>query len=236
MKAPIQRGWAAGRFDAWLFDLDNTLYHHSCDLFAQMDARMQDFICATLGVDREQARLLQKGYFHSYGTTLRGLMDEHGVDPRRFIDFVHEIDVTVVPASPVLGAILARLPGRKIVFTNGSVRHAENVMARLGVAHHFHAVFDIEAAGYVPKPAEASYRRIVERFRLDAARTLMLDDAARNLKPAAALGMTTVWVRTQSVYGCEGSDGDHVHHVADDVAAWLETALGDTGTGEAARR
>lgn len=226
MNAQPSSGWAAGRFDAWLFDLDNTLYHHSCDLFAQMDERMQAFICERLAIDREQARALQKGYYHSHGTTLRGLMDHHGIDPDRFIEFVHEIDVSVVPAWPALDAALGRLPGRKIVFTNGSVRHAENVMARLGVTRHFEAVFDIAAANYVPKPAEEAYRLIVERFSLAPRRTLMLDDAARNLKPAAAMGMTTVWVRTDSAHGREGADGDHVHHIADDVAAWLENAIG----------
>ena len=226
MNARPPNGWAAGRFDAWLFDLDNTLYHHSCDLFAQMDERMQAFICERLAIDRAQARALQKGYYHSHGTTLRGLMDHHGIDPDRFIEFVHAIDVSVVPAWPALDAALSRLPGRKIVFTNGSVRHAENVMARLGVTRHFEAVFDIAAANYVPKPAEEAYRLIVERFGLAPRRTLMLDDAARNLKPAAAMGMTTVWVRTDSAHGREGADGDHVHHIADDVAAWLENAIG----------
>lgn len=226
MKTPVQSGWAAGRFDAWLFDLDNTLYHHSCDLFAQMDERMQAFICETLAIDRTQARLLQKGYYESHGTTLRGLMDHHGIDPHRFTEFVHEIDVTPVPPSPELDAALSRLPGRKIVFTNGSLRHAENVMARLGVAHHFEAIFDIAAADFVPKPADQSYRLVVERFGLQPRRTLMLDDAARNLKPAATLGMTTVWVRTELPHGREGSDGDHVHHVADDLASWLDHAVG----------
>jgi len=229
MKTPPRSGWAAGRFDAWLFDLDNTLYHHSCDLFAQMDERMQAFICETLSIDRVQARALQKGYYESHGTTLRGLMDHHGIDPHRFTEFVHEIDVTPVPPSPALDATLTHLPGRKIIFTNGSARHAENVMGRLGVAHHFEAVFDIAAANFVPKPAAESYRRVVERFGLAPHRTLMLDDAARNLVPAAALGMTTVWVRTELPHGLAGSDGDHVHHVADDLAAWLDHAMGTSG-------
>ncbi len=229
MQTPPRSGWATGRFDAWLFDLDNTLYHHSCDLFAQMDERMQAFICETLAIDQTEARALQKGYYESHGTTLRGLMDHHGVDPHRFTEFVHAIDVTPVPASPALDTALSRLPGRKIVFTNGSARHAENVMARLGVAHHFEAVFDIAAANFVPKPAVESYRRVVQRFGLAPRRTLMLDDAARNLVPAAALGMTTVWVRTELPHGREGSDGDHVHHVADDLAVWLDHAMGVSG-------
>ena len=199
------------RFDAWIFDLDNTLYSARCDLFAQIDARMQAFIVAALDVNDAQARTLQEDYFHSHGTTLRGLMDHHGIDPETFTDFVHDIDHSVVPPDPGLDSALARIDSRKIVFTNGSVAHAERVLQRLGVSHRFEAIFDIKAAAYVPKPSIASYRTFVRQFDLDPRRAIMFDDAARNLEPAAALGMTTVWIETDSVYGREGSDGDHVH-------------------------
>lgn len=212
-------------FESWVFDLDNTLYSARCDLFAQIDARMRAFIVATLGVDDMEARTLQKGYFQSHGTTLRGLMDHHDIDPESFTDFVHDIDHSVVPADPDLDSALARIGGRKIVFTNGSVAHAERVLERLGVSHHFEDIFDIKAADYIPKPSIASYRAFVRKFTLDPRRAIMFDDAARNLAPAAALGMTTVWVKTDSAYGREGSDGDHVHHVAADLVSWLDGAL-----------
>jgi putative hydrolase of the HAD superfamily len=212
--------------EAWVFDLDNTLYPATVDLFSQIDVRMRDYIAGFLGVDADQAYLLQKKYFRDYGTSLRGLMRQHGMDPGPFLDHVHDIDVNVLAASPALEAVLARLPGRKLVFTNASVDHAERVMDRLGIAHHFDAVFDIIEAQYIPKPEPEIYPILVERHGLDPARTVMVEDIARNLAPAAALGMTTVWVRTVSEHGADGAEEDYVHHVVDDLVAWLEDVLG----------
>src|SRR5215470_11101633 len=135
----------------WVFDLDNTLYPARCNLFAQVDRRIGLFIEGLLGLEQGPARELQKRYFREHGTTLRGLMTHHGIDPRAFLDFVHEIDLAPVPPSPALDAALAALPGRKFIFTNGSVAHADRVMGRLGVAHHFEGIFDIVAADYLPK-------------------------------------------------------------------------------------
>src|SRR5215510_13999037 len=134
--------------ETWIFDLDNTLYPASCNLFAQVDKHIGEFIARLLRVDAAEAHRIQKQYFRDYGTSLRGLMVHHDVDPRDFLEFVHAVDVTPVQPSPALEQALGRLPGRKIVFTNGSEKHAENVMARLGVSHRFDAVFDIVAADY----------------------------------------------------------------------------------------
>ena len=206
----------------WLFDLDNTLYPAAVNLFAQMDARMRAFIAAELGLDETAADALRQRYYVEHGTTLTGLMRHHGTAPERFVAYVHDIDLSGVPANPALDAALAGLPGRKIVFTNGSAQHAARVLARLGVARHFEAIFDIEAASYVPKPQAAPYARIVARHGIDPFRAVMVDDAARNLAPAAQAGMATVWVRTESAHGRHGADGPHVHHVADDLAAFLD--------------
>ena len=214
-----------GRAEAWVFDLDNTLYPASCNLFAEIDKRMRRFIAEALDLELEEARALQKRYFVDYGTTLRGLMNRHGMDPRPFLDYVHAIDVDVVPPSPALDSALGRLAGRKLIFTNASLGHARRVMGRLGVERHFEAVFDIEAAGYLPKPDPAVYRMLVERHGLDPGKTVMIEDIARNLAPAAALGMTTVWVRTGSPWGADGKDRGHVHHMADDLVAWLEAVV-----------
>jgi len=205
----------------WVFDLDNTLYPARCNLFAQVDRRIALFIADLLRLDVPAARELQKRYFREHGTTLRGLMTHHGVDPEAFLQFVHEIDVAVVPPSPALDAALARLPGRKFIFTNGSVAHADRVMARLGVAHHFDAVFDIAAAGYLPKPDPASYRSLIQRFAIEPAAAAMIEDLPRNLRPAAALGMTTVLVLTGEEWARTDDAGDHIHHVTDDLVGWL---------------
>ncbi len=208
--------------EAWVFDLDNTLYPASSNLFAQIDERMRSYIADFLELELSQAERLQKHYFRQYGTTLRGLMNRHGMEPRPFLDHVHAIDLTPVAPDPVLAAALARLRGRKLIFTNATADHAERVVARLGVGHHFDAVFDIAAAGYLPKPEPEVYKRLVKRHRLDPLRTVMIEDISRNLEPAAALGMTTVWVRSANPWAAEGAEGDHIHHVTDDMVAWLE--------------
>lgn len=229
--APLPRAARPAGFDhveCWVFDLDNTLYPASCNLFAQVDRRIGEFIASYLKVDAEEARRLQKAYFHEYGTTLRGLMTRHGITPGEFLDFVHAIDLAPVPPSPALDRALGRLGGRKIIYTNGSVRHAERVMERIGVARHFHGVFDIVAADYQPKPDPAGYARLLERHRIDPRAAIMIEDLPRNLAPAAALGMTTVLVRTASDWAQDGADGDYIHHVTDDLVAWLEAVAAAT--------
>jgi len=210
--------------DCWIFDLDNTLYPASCNLFDQVDQRIGAFIADLLQVDGAEAKRLQKHYFSRYGTTLRGLMDHHGIAPGAFLDFVHAIDVSPVPPSPALDAALRALDGRKLIFTNGSVAHAERVMARLGVAERFTGVFDIVAADYQPKPNPATYAALIERHGVDPRAAAMFEDIPRNLVPAAALGMTTILVRTQSEWAAIDEPGDHIHHVTDDLVAWLEDA------------
>ena len=207
--------------DAWLFDLDNTLYPAAVDLFAQIDIKMRAYIADFLGLDLEAAYALQKRYFQEYGTSMRGLMDLHGMDPTPFLAHVHDIDVSVLDPAPALDKALAGLPGRKLVFTNASTAHAERVLRRLGVDRHFHGVFDIVAADFRPKPEPQIYRKLVELHVIEPRRTVMVEDMARNLSPAAALGMTTVWLRTGSEWGAFGAEAAHVHHVVDDLATWL---------------
>ena len=207
--------------ETWIFDLDNTLYPASCNLFDQVDRHIGQFIVDFLGVNAESAYRIQKQYFRDYGTSLRGLMIHHNVDPQTFLEFVHAIDVTRVPPSPSLDQALARLPGRKIIFTNGSAKHAENVMARLGVSHHFDAIFDIVAAEYFPKPEAFVYDILVRRHWIDPRKAVMVEDLPKNLLPAHHMGMTTVLVRTDAEWANEAAEGDHVHHVVDDLVGWL---------------
>ena len=214
------------RIAVWVFDLDNTLYPAACRLFDQIDWRMSAFIAEELGMDAESARRLQKQYFHRHGTTLRGLMNHHGTDPIRFLDYVHAIDLSMLSADRVLDRALGRLPGRKLVFTNGSTPHAERVLGRLGIARHFEAVLDIVASDYVPKPEPAAYDRLVERFAIEPTEAAMVEDIAANLAPAHALGMTTVWLRHADA-GAHGPPGQtmveqaFIDHVIDDLPAWL---------------
>jgi putative hydrolase of the HAD superfamily len=217
---------ALGHIDTWVFDLDNTLYPASCRLFDQVDRNMGRFICEFLKLDPVEARALQKRYLKEFGTTLRGLMINHQCPPERFLEAAHAIDYSAVQPDPRLAAALERLPGRKLIFTNGSVPHAERVMERLEVGRHFAGIFDIVAAGYLPKPEPEAYRGLMRAHQVEPRRAALIEDLPRNLVPAATLGMTTHLVRTDSEWAQDGAAGDHIHHVTDDLPAWLEAAAG----------
>lgn len=211
--------------EVWVFDLDNTLYPARHNLFAQIDRRMGEFIADFLGIDAAEAKRLQKDYYYRHGTTLRGLMLEHGVAPAAFLDYVHEIDLSPIPKDLRLERALARLPGRKVIFTNADRGHAERVTRHLGIEQHFDAVFDIADSDYLPKPERRAYRLLVERLAIAPERALMIEDIARNLEPAAELGMTTALVPNPHHWAKAGFDAAHVHHLVDDLADWL-TAIG----------
>lgn len=210
--------------DTWVFDLDNTLYPPECDLFAQIDVRMGAFISDLLGVDHHEARKVQKGYLESHGTTLRGLMDHHGVKATEFLDYVHDVDMSPIPPNPALGDMIAALPGRKFVFTNADKPYADRVLVRLGFPDVFDGLFDIIEADYQPKPNENAYRLFLATHHIDPAKAIMFEDMARNLTPAKHLGMTTVWLPTGSPWSEMGAVDDHIDYVADSLDDWL-TAL-----------
>jgi putative hydrolase of the HAD superfamily len=214
---------------AWVFDLDNTLYPHHLNLWQQVDERIRDYIARYLGVTSEEAFRLQKDYYKRYGTTMRGLMTEHGMAPDDFLDFVHQIDHSPLAPNPALGAALEKLPGRKLVLTNGTRKHADSVMRRLDVHTHFEDVFDIVAAELEPKPSPQNYDRFLARHGVDPSKAAMFEDLARNLSIPHALGMTTVLVvpgGTREVFREEwelaGRDAMHVDHVTEDLVGFLE--------------
>ena len=218
---PAPGGRALREIETWIFDLDNTLYPASCRLFDQIHARMTHFIADRLDLTLEAALIVQKTYFRAHGTTLRGLMTVDRIDPDDFLGFVHEVDLSCVPQDPVLVAALSALPGRKIVHTNGSRRHAERLLDHLGITMSFCGIVDIAVADYEPKPALAGYHELLLRHQVAPATALMIEDMARNLVPAATLGMTTAWVRNPVDWAAAGSGGDHIHHVVDDLGRFL---------------
>ena len=211
--------------ESWIFDLDNSLYPHSCNLFALIDERMGAYIQRLLGVGAEEARRVQKGYFHAHGTTLAGLMRSHDVDPHEFLGFVHDIDLARLTADPALVAALDRLPGRKFVFTNADEVYARRVLDRLGLANAFDGMHDIHAMAYLPKPNPAAYEALCARHGIDPARALFADDMVRNLAPAKALGMTTLWLDNGSEQGEALAGPDCVDYRTADIAAWLGEVL-----------
>ena len=218
---PAAGGRPLSEIETWIFDLDNTLYPVSCRLFDQIHARMTRFIAERLDLTPEAALIVQKTYFREHGTTLRGLMTVDRIDPDDFLGFVHEVDLSGVPRDPVLIAALAALPGRKIVHTNGSRRHAERLLDHLGITGSFCGIVDIAVADYEPKPALAGYHELLRRHQVAPATALMIEDMARNLVPAATLGMTTAWVRNPIDWAAAGSRGEHIHHVVDDLGRFL---------------
>ena len=226
---PAELAADLAHIETWIFDLDNTLYPSACNLFAQIDRRMTLFIAEQLKLEPEAARIIQKAYYHSHGTTLSGLMEVHGIEPLAFLEFVHDIDLAPVAADPALAAALSRLPGRRLVYTNGSRAHAERVLDKLGIAPLFEAVHDIVASEFQPKPRPAAYDDLVKRHGIAPKSAAMFEDIARNLEVPHALGMTTVLISGEKPWE-RGEDWHppappaHVHHVAEDLARFLATA------------
>jgi putative hydrolase of the HAD superfamily len=218
--------------DAWVFDLDNTLYPASCRLFDQMHVKMGEYVMRHFNVDYPEAKRMQRELFLRHGTTLRGLMVEHGHSPDGFLESVHDIDYSSVPHNPRLLTALERLPGRKIVFTNGTSKHARNVMERLGVADAFHGVFDIVDSDHIPKPAPTPYAKFLREHGVNPARGAFFEDIANNLQVPHDLGMKTVLVMSEDVDDVKDWQGDRnarwVDHVTHDLAGFLsELQFGD---------
>jgi len=213
----------------WIFDLDNTLYPAACDLFSQVDRRMAEYIARELGLSFADAHRLRLAYYREYGTTLAGLMRVHGLAPAPFLDFVHDIDLSRVAADARLAAALARLSGRRLIFTNGSRGHAERVAQKLGVLHLFEDICDVAACEYAPKPSREAFLRMARRHDVSPGEAAIFEDMPQNLEVPHALGMTTVLVEA-----CEAEPAmDHravpgatappyVHHRTRDLRAFLE--------------
>ncbi len=211
-----------GAIDCWIFDLDNTLYPESSHFFDQISRRMTEFIAEHFAIDPVTARVRQKEHYLKYGTTLRGLMIEDGVAPEAFLEYVHDIDLDRLEPAHRLGQAIDRLPGTKLVHTNGSRVHAERVLGRLGLSAHFSGIFDIAAAEWIPKPDPSGYHRLRATYDVDPMRACMVEDIVINLKPASEAGMVTVWIDGRRT---EAEDQPYVDHRIQDLADWLEMVV-----------
>lgn len=216
-----------GHVTDWIFDLDNCLYPASTGLFELIDQRMGAYIERLLGIDPDEAKQVQKAHFHAHGTTLAGLMREHQVDPHHFLEDVHAIPLDRLSPDERLAVGLARLPGRKLIFTNADEPYARRVLDALGIGEHFAEMHDIYAAELRPKPDRHGYQLMLGRFGIDPARAAMVEDMAQNLKPAKELGMTTIWVDNGSERGNHAHDPDYIDLTITDVGEWLEDMLGE---------
>lgn len=220
--------------DCWIFDLDNTLYPPEVGLFAQIDRRMEAFIMGIADCDAGEARVIQKRYFHDHGTTLAGLMRHHDVEPETFLRFVHDVDMAAIVPDPRLTDALERLPGARHIFTNADADYARAVLDRRGIGQLFDCIVDIRATGYLPKPEFATYdalARLIPMF--EPTRSIFFDDMSRNLRPAHAMGITTVWINNGSESGNRDHDPGHVDHQVDDITGWLQSVANDRSSGNA---
>ncbi len=217
---------------AWVFDLDNTLYPHHSNLFSQIDVKMTSYVSQLLQLPHEEARKIQKQFYLEHGTTLKGLMIHHKIDPDDFLEKVHDIDYSWLTPDPQLGEAIKALPGRKFIFTNGNRSHAENAARQLGILNHFEDVFDIVAADLMPKPSRHPYDRFVAKHGVNGNEAAMFEDLARNLIEPKALGMKTVLIVPRNfeadfveAWEQDGKDGDHVDHVTDNLTTFLEALV-----------
>ena len=184
---------------------------------------MTSFIMEVLHIDREEAYKIQKTYFQEHGTTMRGLMINHHTDPLQFLDYVHEIDLSPIKKNnDSLSRALGLLPGRKIIFTNGSKKHANNIINHMGINHHFDAISDIVDSGFIPKPAKETYRILTKELAINPETAIMIEDMACNLLPASNLGMTTVWIKSELEWATTSSENGHIDYIIDDLTTWLE--------------
>ena len=182
------------RIKNWVFDLDNTLYSPEVEIFSQIDKRMTEFIKNKLNTSNEKAFEIQKKYFLEYGTTLAGLMKEEDVNPDEFLEYVHDINLEILKPNEELNKIIKELPGKKFIYTNGSKKHAENVLNKLKMQKIFDHIFDIKESTFIPKPNIKSYRKFIKKMNIDPQVSVMFEDIGRNLEPAKNIGMQTVLI------------------------------------------
>ena len=206
----------------WLFDLDNTLYSGDTKVFDQVDKKMSKFISEKLKVSEEEAKKIQKNYFHEYNTTLNGMIKNHDINATEFLEFVHDVNLDFLKKDEFLGNQINKLNGKKIIFTNGSKAHAANVTEKIGIDKLFDGVFDIVDSDFYPKPSIEPYKKIIENYNIEPEYCIFFEDIARNLKPAHELGMKTVWIRNKEPWAAEYSDAEFINYRTDNLANFLK--------------
>tara|TARA_B100000965_G_scaffold405256_1_gene438544 strand:+ start:487 stop:1164 length:678 start_codon:yes stop_codon:yes gene_type:complete len=182
------------KIDTWVFDLDNTLYSAESGIFQQVHELMGKFVSNKLKIDLDSAKKLQSKYFIKHGTTLKGLMDNHGVEPDEFLDYVHKLDYSIIHPNNDLNKEISKLQGRKIIYTNANRQHVNEILLRLDLTNIFDEIFDIKMANYIPKPEINAYKDFIKRFNINPKTTIMFDDIAKNLVPAKNVGFKSVWI------------------------------------------
>ena len=206
----------------WLFDLDNTLYSGDTKVFDQVDKKMSKFISEKLKVSIDEAKKIQKNYFHEYNTTLNGMIKNHDIDANEFLEFVHDVDLSFLKKDDFLKEQISKLDGKKIIFTNGSKAHAFNVTSRIGIEQLFDGVFDIVDSDFYPKPSIEPYKKIIENYKIQPEYCIFFEDIARNLKPAYELGMKTVWIENNEPWAAKYSNEKFVNFKTKSLTNFLK--------------
>ena len=206
----------------WIFDLDNTLYSGKTRVFEQVDKKMSKYISEKLKISEAEAKKIQKNYFHKYNTTLNGMIQNHKINANEFLDFVHNIDINFLKKDVALGKELEKLDGKKIIYTNGSKKHALNVTQRIGIDQYFDEIFDIVDSNFVPKPSIESYKKLVEKHKIDPKLCVFVEDIARNLKPAYEMGMKTIWIKNDESWASKFSECDFINYKTDNLTKFLK--------------
>ena len=206
----------------WIFDLDNTLYSGKTRVFEQVDKKMSKYISEKLNVNIVEAKEIQKNYFYEYNTTLNGMINNHKIDANEFLEFVHDVDIDFLKKDSLLNEELMKLDGKKIIFTNSSRKHAMNVIRKIGIDQHFDDIFDIVDSEFVPKPDIVSYKKLVEKHKIDPKLCVFIEDIARNLKPAYEMGMKTIWIENDEPWAKKFSDSDFVNYKTNNLPEFLK--------------
>ena len=206
----------------WIFDLDNTLYSGKTKVFEQVDKKMSKYISDKLNISIDEAKKIQKNYFHKYNTTLNGMIKNHKINPEEFLESVHDINIDFLQKDPKLAEEIKKLKGVKIIFTNGSRKHAINVTSRIGINQYFDGIFDIVDSDFIPKPSMEPYKKLVEKHKIDPKLSVLVEDIARNLKPAYEMGMKTVWIENDEPWAKKFSDANFISYKTNNLSDFLK--------------
>ena len=206
----------------WVFDLDNTLYSGQTKVFEQVDKKMSSYISSKLNVTLDEAKKIQKEYFHKYSTTLSGMMKHHKIDANEFLEFVHDVNLDFLKQDKDLENEITKIIGKKIIFTNGSKAHAANVTKRIGIDKLFDGVFDIVESNFIPKPSMKAYKKLIEKYKIEPQYCILVEDIARNLKPAHELGMKTVWIKNDEPWAAEFAGENFINYRTENLTNFLK--------------
>jgi len=206
----------------WIFDLDNTLYSGQTKVFSEVDKRMSSFISEKLKIDIIEAKKIQKEYFYEYGTTLSGLMQKKNIDPNEFLEFVHDIDISWLPKDKLLREELIKIKEKKYIFSNGSHAHIRNVTNQLGIDDLFDGAFDITDANFLPKPRIEPYKKLIQKFKLDPNKSILIEDIAHNLEQAKNLGMKTCWLENDETFAKKDADKPYIDYKINNLPSFLQ--------------